>query len=86
MRMVDLGDGPGLALEPLDALRGLRPVWFQNLDGDSPVETRVCRAIDLAHASRAELRKDGVWTESHAWLHSLRLSAGGAAPQGRRVR
>ena len=60
VRMVHLGDGPGLALEPLDGLGILRPVRLQDLDSHSPVEARVGRAIDLAHASGAEPRNNHV--------------------------
>jgi hypothetical protein len=60
-------------------------VGFENLDGDVPVEAGVRRAIDLSHASGAKPSKDRVRTKSRTWLHSLRLSVGGAAPQGRRV-
>ena len=74
VRMVHLGDGPGLALEPLDGLGILQPVRLQDLDSHSPVEARVGRAIDLAHASGAEPRNNRVRTELDACPHSPRFS------------
>ena len=54
MRMRELRDGTGFAIEPLTELRiGGERVW-QNLDRDRTVESRVARFIHLAHATGAE--------------------------------
>ena len=69
VRMADLGDGQGLALETLDALGILRLFWFQDLDRHRPVEAGVGRAIDLSHAAGAEPRNDRVGTQLDARPH-----------------
>ncbi len=33
-------------------------VWTEDFDGDCPAESRVPRAVDLAHATRAESGHD----------------------------
>ena len=55
MRMRELRDGTGFAIEPLTELRiGRKRVW-QNLDRDRcQVEPRVARFIHLPHATGAE--------------------------------
>jgi hypothetical protein len=54
MRMRELRDGAGFAIEPLTELRiGGERVW-QNLDRDCTVESRVAGFIHLAHATGAE--------------------------------
>ena len=56
----------GLALEAREPLGILRELGGQRLDGDVAAEARVARAIDLAHAARAERRDDFVGAESGA--------------------
>ena len=54
MRMRELRDRTGFAIEPLTELRiGGERVW-QNFDCDRTVESRVARFIHLAHATRAQ--------------------------------
>ena len=66
VRMVERGDGPGLALEALAAFgiecRRVR----QHLERDEPVEPRVPRFVDLAHTPAAERGDDLVRPETHA--------------------
>ena len=50
--VIERGDGLGLALEALERLRRGR-VGGEDLDRDQPVEARVARAVDLAHATCA---------------------------------
>ena len=65
--MVQGCGGPRLLFEPPEPLRvaGKRP--GQQLQRDRPSETRVERAIDLAHAARADEAGDFIRTESCAW-------------------
>jgi hypothetical protein len=35
----------------------------KNLEGDCTIQTRVARAVNFAHAARAEQRTDLVWPE-----------------------
>jgi hypothetical protein len=56
----------GFALEPGEPLDiGCERVR-QNLDRDGPFQIRVRRAVDLAHAARADLAGDFIWAESSA--------------------
>ena len=62
--MVERGDGPSLALETVAAF-GIecRRVW-QHLERDEPIEPRVARFVDLAHAPAAERGDDFVRPEA----------------------
>ncbi len=66
VRVVEGGDGAGLALETGEALRVVGEVRGQHLEGDLAPELRVDGAIDLAHAARAERGDDLVVTETGA--------------------
>ena len=55
--VVQRGDGPCLALEPV------AEVLARHLDGDIAPDTRVVRAIDDTHAAGANLRDDLVGAE-----------------------
>ena len=66
VRVRELRDRLRLALEALADFGGFREVLGQHLDRDRAVEARVARAIDLAHATRAERRKDLVGAEAGA--------------------
>ena len=48
----------GLAREPREPVRIGRKQLGQHLDGDVAVQPRVARAVDLAHAARADRRQD----------------------------
>ena len=56
--MLQTGQGPGLALESGDTLRIAAHLGGENLDRHFPVELGVVRAVDLAHATLAELGDD----------------------------
>ena len=79
VRMGERRDRLRLALEPLAQTGIGREPRRQDLDGHGTVEPRVARAIDFAHAARAELRGHFVGTET---------GAGGdqSVPRGYRVR
>ena len=64
--MRELRDRARLAVEALAELRIGGERLGQNLDRDGPVEARVARAIDLAHAARAEGGQDLVGAEAGA--------------------
>ena len=64
VRMAQPGDGPRLALEALEPVGLLGRRGGKNLEGDGAVEPRVPRAVDLAHASRAQGREDLVRAEA----------------------
>ena len=74
MGVVEGGDGAGLTLEALPQRRAPREVGGKDLDGDGPVEARVPRAIDLAHAAGAERSGDLVRAEPRARIEGHRLS------------
>jgi hypothetical protein len=64
VRMREGGDGLGLALEPRERLGILRGRLGEDLDRYDAVQLRVARAVDLAHAARAELRNDLIGAET----------------------
>ena len=72
--VVEGGDGAGLTLEALPQRRAPGEVGGKDLDGDGPVEARVPRAIDLAHAAGAERSGDLVRAEPRARIEGHRLS------------
>ena len=69
IRMLQRGNGFGLALHALLQFRVSGEMRRQNLDGDGAVEASVLGAIDLAHAACAERREDFVGTE--LWCRRL---------------
>src|SRR6185369_11098601 len=81
VRMVERGDGLGLALEPCEPIRVLHDVGGQDLDRYIAPKPRVFGAIDLAHASSAEGAENLVRSKtsaggqahrrSHAWARSV---------------
>ena len=58
VRMVERGDGAGLAFEPRARIGIGGDLGRQDFDRDRAVEPRIAGAIDLAHAARAERRDD----------------------------
>src|SRR5262249_41865972 len=76
VRVVEAAGGPGLLLEPAQAL-GVRGIGRrQDLDRDFPVEPLVARPVDLAHSSRSERPDDLVGAEPRTRREShARLSA-----------
>src|SRR5262245_28085846 len=63
VRMRQRRDDFGFALEPRAAIRIVRESGWQYLDRDVAIESRVARAIDLAHPAFAELGHHVVRTD-----------------------
>jgi hypothetical protein len=53
-RVVQRGDCPRLALEPVPQRRITTYMGRQHFDRDDAIEARVLRFVDLAHAARAD--------------------------------
>ena len=66
VRVIERGDGAGLALEPLQPLRARGHLGRQHFESDVAAEPRVPRAVDLAHPARADRRDDLVGAEAGA--------------------
>src|SRR4029453_9626991 len=77
----------GFALKPRQSFGGRGDGFRQELDRDSPVQVRVCRAIHLAHTTNADLGGDFVWAESRARASATVVGILGhrswVTPQGR---
>ena len=63
--MIEARHGGGFTLEASEPLRRGGGTFRQDLDRDVALETRVTRAVDLAHSACAERSDDLVpyWTE-----------------------
>ncbi len=66
VRMIQAGDGLGLALKTLSENGIFGEMRRKNFDGDGAVQARIACAVNFAHASRAERRQDFVWAEASA--------------------
>ena len=66
MRVVQGGDGSGLALEPLLQIWISRDMLGQHLDSDGAVQAAVGGFVDLAHAPGAERGVDLIGAEGGA--------------------
>ena len=66
VRMIELRDRARFAVEPLAELRVGGEALGQDLDRDGAIEARVARLVDLAHAARADRRRDFVRAEASA--------------------
>ena len=66
MMMIVLKRSARFALEALFHFRVVGEALRQNLDRDASIETRVGRAIDLAHSSGADGRDDLIGTETRS--------------------
>ncbi len=64
--MIQRGDGPRLAIEPLTQGGRVDQGRGQHLDGDHAIQPRVARTVDLAHPACAEGGENFVGTESGA--------------------
>jgi hypothetical protein len=64
VRMIQLGERSGLALEAGEPLRVLRQRCWQHLERDVAIQLGVAGAIHLAHSARANLRGDFVRAET----------------------
>jgi hypothetical protein len=63
VRMIQSGDRPRLAFQPLSQVRAFRQSRRKDLDRHHSIQAPVARAIDLAHPSRSDERRDLVGTE-----------------------
>src|SRR5215470_6728835 len=73
VRVVERRDRASLALEALAQIPIVRHASRKDFDGDDAIETRVARAIDLAHATGAKERAEFVRTDAPAfegWGHA----------------
>jgi hypothetical protein len=68
--VVEGGKRLRLACEPRDALGVAGKRVRQRLDGDVSVQSRIARAIHLAHSAFAKLGDDLVATDATAWLQA----------------
>ena len=66
VRVVQPGDGLGLALEAGTAVGVGAELGRQDLDGDAAIEAGVAGLVDLAHAARADGGLDLVGPEARA--------------------
>ena len=66
MRVVQGGDGAGLALEAPPQVGIRSHMLGQHLDGDGAVQTGVRGPVDFAHATSAEGAFDPIGTERGA--------------------
>ena len=66
VRMIQAGDGFGLALEALTACHIVGEMRGKNLDGDRTLQSHITRLINLAHSARAERRDNFVGSELRA--------------------
>ena len=66
VRMIELRDGAGFAIEALAELRVGREQRRENLDRDRTIEPRVAGPVDLAHTAGADEREHFVGAEADA--------------------
>ena len=64
VRMVQRCQEPGLALESRESFLIVQERRRQHLDGDVPMQGVIVRAVDLAHAPRADARANLVDAEA----------------------
>ena len=81
VRVIERRDRFGFTLESLPPLRVSRHIRRQNFDGDLPVELRVTRAVDFAHATRTERGENLVISQTMASAKSHDPSPN-PSPQG----
>ncbi len=74
MGVVQGRDDASFLLEPAAELSVGGVCFRKDLDGDAAIQPRVARAIDLAHAPRAEERIDVVRAESRSWAERQRAT------------
>jgi hypothetical protein len=64
VRVIQRGEGLGLALEPREAVRIGGERVRQNLDRDVPIQSGIARTKDLSHAALADRRSDVIDAEA----------------------
>src|ERR1700680_3084752 len=62
--MIQAGNGPSLALEPLPQFGAISKMRRQNLDGDDSVEAGIFGAVNLSHPARTHGGGDFVWPQA----------------------
>ena len=73
VRVIERGEHFGFTLEAREPIRIRRDGFGQDLQRDIPLQSRIARAIDLAHAARAQGGLDFIrpessaGTEGHVW-------------------
>jgi hypothetical protein len=67
--MIERGEGSGLLFEAAEAIRIRGEFPRQDLDGNIAGQSRVARAPDLTHCTRAQLREDFVRTDPMTRVH-----------------
>src|SRR5262245_15103282 len=85
VRMIERGEDTRFALEARQTIGMGRERGRQDLDGDVAPESRIARAVDLAHAAGADWLEDLIGTEppSHqcrAARNARQSSGGGDRP------
>ena len=66
VRVIERREHLSFALEAREPIGIARERFGQDFDGDVAIQLRIARAIDLAHAARADLAGDFIWAESSA--------------------
>lgn len=69
MRVLELGDGDGLALESAPEALGRELVRAHELDGDAALELRVEGDPDRAHAAARELALEPIFAANNPLSH-----------------
>jgi hypothetical protein len=67
VRMIERSKKLAFALEPREAGGIIRERGRKNLEGDRALETRVARAVHLAHSALTDERQNLVKTDSRSW-------------------
>ena len=75
VRVIQSGEGLGLALEPHQAVGIGGDRLGQHFERDVTFESQIARAIDLAHPAFAKLRDDFIGPEFRAYLHRATLAS-----------
>ena len=58
--MIQAGNRPYFALEPVSQFRTIRKMRRQNLDGDDAVQASIFSAVNFAHSAHTDGREDFV--------------------------
>jgi len=64
VRVVEGGNGPGLAVEPFEPAGLARDLRRQHFQRDVPAKPSVARTVDLAHSTGTQRGDDLVRTQS----------------------
>src|SRR5207249_2942831 len=78
VRVIERRNRLGFALEALAEPRVVDALFRKDLDGNRAVQSRVARAIDLAHPAGSERRDDFIRAETNARFEAHRYFASGS--------